>query len=194
MARNKKQEIISTAARLFAQHGFEDTTTLGIAGEAGVTEPLLYYHFRGKEEIFSIVIRDFFDQYQKIICDLPRETNTSLAKIANLLRKHTEIAVLYPHEAKLILSACPAMLDRGYSVCWEVLEGQKRLLDNYLEKTLREGIKSGEFKDYPIPETVAVLRCLINGIFRNKVMHNPEDAAYEEMAVEFCKSSLLRDN
>jgi len=194
MARNKKQDIISTAARLFAQHGFEDTTTLGIAREAGVTEPLLYYHFRGKDEIFSLVIREFFTQYREMVQKLPAHTSTGFEKIANLIRMHVEISATHPHQAKLILSACPAMLIRGYSVCWEVLENQKNLLNEYLQKTLREGIESGEFKDYPIPETVAVLRCLINGIFRNKVMHNPEDAAYEEMAVEFCKSSLLRDN
>jgi len=192
MARNKKQDIVSTAARLFAQHGFEDTTTLGIAREAGVTEPLLYYHFRGKDEIFSLVIREFFTQYREMVQELPARTPTSFEKIANLIRMHIEISATHPHQAKLILSACPAMLIRGCSVCWEVLENQKNLLDEYLEHTLREGIRSGEFKEYPIPETISVLRCFINGIFRNKVMHGEEEAEYEEMAVEFCRNSLIR--
>jgi len=39
--------------RLFASQGFEGTTTLQIAGEGGVTEPLLYYHFKGKDELFT---------------------------------------------------------------------------------------------------------------------------------------------
>ncbi|MFO7818200.1 MAG: TetR/AcrR family transcriptional regulator [Thermodesulfobacteriota bacterium] len=192
MAGNKKQDIISTAARLFAQQGFEDTTTQGIAREAGVTEPLLYYHFRGKDEIFSIVIREFFTQYREMVRKLPTNTPTSFEKIANLIRMHMEISATHPHQAKLILSACPAMLIRGCSVCWEVLENQKKLLDAYLKDTLREGIQSGEFKNYPVPETISVLRCFINGLFRNKLMHRKEETEYEEMAVEFCRSSLLR--
>ena len=36
---NKKQNIIQAATRLFAEQGFEGTTTLQIANEAGVTDP-----------------------------------------------------------------------------------------------------------------------------------------------------------
>jgi len=46
----KKQNIIQAAARLFAEQGFEGTTTLQIAHEADVTEPLIYYHFKGKDQ------------------------------------------------------------------------------------------------------------------------------------------------
>ena len=44
---NKKQNIIQ-AACLFAEQGYDGPTTLQIANEAGVTEPLIYYHFKGK--------------------------------------------------------------------------------------------------------------------------------------------------
>ena len=50
---NKKQDIIQAAARVFEEQGFEGTSTLGIAKEAGVTEPLIYYHFKGREETCS---------------------------------------------------------------------------------------------------------------------------------------------
>ena len=39
---NKKQNIIQAATHLFAEQGFEGTTTLQIANEADVTEPLIY--------------------------------------------------------------------------------------------------------------------------------------------------------
>ncbi len=60
MAINKKQNILKTAADLFSSQGFGNTTTLQIAREARVTEPLLYYHFQGKEDIFSVIIEDVF--------------------------------------------------------------------------------------------------------------------------------------
>jgi AcrR family transcriptional regulator len=53
---NKKQTILKTAARLFAAQGFDGTTTLQISREAGVTEPLIYYHFNGKDDLFTRII------------------------------------------------------------------------------------------------------------------------------------------
>ncbi len=192
MAQTKKETILSTAARLFAQQGFEDTTTLQIANEAGVTEPLLYYHFQGKEEIFSIVIRDFFTQYRKLIDGLSKKANTGFEKLAELIRVHLEIPEYYPHETNLVLSVCPAMLFRGYPVCREVLEEQRKILDSYLEEILQEGVESGEFRDCPLAETVAVLRCFVNGIFRNKLLQRPDEVPNAEAAVAFCRYSLLK--
>ena len=60
MAKNKKNKIIATSTKLFAVQGFDNTTTLQIAKESGVTEPLLYYHFKGKEEIFTDIINRIF--------------------------------------------------------------------------------------------------------------------------------------
>ena len=38
----KKHELVRAAVRLFAENGFDGTTTLRIAKAAGVTEPLIY--------------------------------------------------------------------------------------------------------------------------------------------------------
>jgi AcrR family transcriptional regulator len=39
---SKRDAILKTAARLFATQGFDGTTTIQIAREAGATEPLIY--------------------------------------------------------------------------------------------------------------------------------------------------------
>ena len=48
-----RQAILESATRLFGSTGFYATTTLEIAAEADVTEPLIYYHFKGKDELFT---------------------------------------------------------------------------------------------------------------------------------------------
>ena len=53
----KKQNIIQAANHLFAEQGFEDTTTLQIDNEADITEPLIYYHFKAKGELFSHILK-----------------------------------------------------------------------------------------------------------------------------------------
>ena len=68
---NKKQTILKSAARLFATQGFDGTTTQQIAREAGVTEPLIYYHFKGKDELFTSIIQTGFTEYLSRIGGLP---------------------------------------------------------------------------------------------------------------------------
>jgi len=44
--------ILDTAARLFAQNGFDATTMNNLAKEASVNKALIYYYFKDKEDIF----------------------------------------------------------------------------------------------------------------------------------------------
>ena len=60
---SKRETILKTAARLFAAQGFDGTTTLQIAREAGATEPLIYYHFKGKDDLFTRIIDATFLEY-----------------------------------------------------------------------------------------------------------------------------------
>ena len=60
---SKIESILKTAARLFATQGFDATTTIQLACEAGVTEPLIYYHFKGKDDLFTRIIDAAFSEY-----------------------------------------------------------------------------------------------------------------------------------
>ena len=56
----KKNNIIKAATHFFASQGFDGTTTKAISDKAGVTEPLLYYHFSGKDEIYTSILDAIF--------------------------------------------------------------------------------------------------------------------------------------
>lgn len=57
-AQDRKDAIVKAALPLFARKGFADTTTKELARAAGVSEPLLYKHFPGKEALY-LEIQDF---------------------------------------------------------------------------------------------------------------------------------------
>ncbi|MEW6554535.1 MAG: TetR/AcrR family transcriptional regulator [Actinomycetota bacterium] len=50
-AAERKQAIIKAAERCLARKGFYNCTTADIAAAAGITEPVLYQHFRDKSDI-----------------------------------------------------------------------------------------------------------------------------------------------
>jgi len=52
----RKAQLLDSAAALFGSHGYQGTTTSDLANAAGVTEPIIYRHFRNKKELFIAVI------------------------------------------------------------------------------------------------------------------------------------------
>jgi AcrR family transcriptional regulator len=53
-----RERILATAERLFAERGFDRTSTARIAAAAGVPHGLIFYHFKTKMELLLAVIRD----------------------------------------------------------------------------------------------------------------------------------------
>lgn len=56
-APQRREQLIEVATKLFAKTGYEATTTAVIAHAAGVTEPILYRHFKNKQELFVAIVR-----------------------------------------------------------------------------------------------------------------------------------------
>jgi AcrR family transcriptional regulator len=52
----RKASIVEAAIRLFGEKGFRGTTTREIAAAVGVSEPILYEHFKTKSDLYSAII------------------------------------------------------------------------------------------------------------------------------------------
>ncbi len=55
-AAKRREQLLETASTLFAQYGFAGATTAQIARAAGVTEPIIYRHFKSKRDLFVALI------------------------------------------------------------------------------------------------------------------------------------------
>lgn len=51
----RKAQLISIAAKIFAEEGYTETTIERISNEAGITGPALYRHFSSKQEILDTI-------------------------------------------------------------------------------------------------------------------------------------------
>jgi AcrR family transcriptional regulator len=53
---DRRQAIVDAASALFAERGFRGVTTRELARSVGVSEPVLYEHFRTKEDLYAAII------------------------------------------------------------------------------------------------------------------------------------------
>src|SRR5690606_15735066 len=51
-AAKRREQLLDCAAGLFASHGYARATTAELARAAGVTEPIIYRHFKSKRDLF----------------------------------------------------------------------------------------------------------------------------------------------
>jgi AcrR family transcriptional regulator len=52
----RREQLLAIGRRLFAEKGFEGTSVEEIAATAGVSKPVVYEHFGGKEGLYEVVV------------------------------------------------------------------------------------------------------------------------------------------
>ena len=188
----KKQNIIRAATRLFAEQGYDGTTTLQITQEAGVTEPLIYYHFKGKDDLFSHILENSFKDYFFGLDSPKKETGTQFERVERLIDFHFKFVEKMPDEIYMAVTICPAKLKDPGHICTKIVQRQLNWLKSYLTDCLKKGIKSGEFNRVPLSETVNLLIAMLNGVLRQRGLRLADINGMRDATVEFCKRSLVR--
>jgi AcrR family transcriptional regulator len=189
---NKKQDIIQAATLLFSEQGFVATTTLQISKKARITEPMIYYHFTGKDQLFTRIISETFTRYYEHLEGLPQKTRTEFEKIANLIALHLDIVEEMPDQIYLAASACPARLKDPEDVCRRNIDTMQARLKNYLTGCLEDGISGGEFYPVDVAATVDLLIVLLVGLLRQKSLKVMQIQGIKQTAVDFCRRSLIK--
>jgi AcrR family transcriptional regulator len=54
--KERREQLLDVGRRLFAERGFEGTSVEEIAAKAGVSKPVVYEHFGGKEGLYAVVV------------------------------------------------------------------------------------------------------------------------------------------
>jgi len=55
-ANQRRAQLLDTAAEVFAVRGYSGATTAELAEAAGVSEPIIYRHFKSKKDLFIALV------------------------------------------------------------------------------------------------------------------------------------------
>ena len=89
----KRTRIREAAAKLFAEKGFENTTTRDIAGAAGINNASLYYYFDSKEQLLYQILEEVIRTGLERMTEIEQSARPLKEKLASTLRIHTTAAV-----------------------------------------------------------------------------------------------------
>src|SRR4030042_4489907 len=60
---NKKDQILAAASECFARFGYKKTTLDDIGKKIGLNKASIYHYFKSKEEIFTQIVLNEFEQF-----------------------------------------------------------------------------------------------------------------------------------
>lgn len=145
-----QDEILSSAATLFADKGFRAITINDVAASLGYTKSVVYYYFKNKNEILWQIFNRMHQCYEDTIVGILQEdlpTDETLKKILcqhalNVMQRKDWTAIYFRDESEL---EEPQRL---------LIRKRKREYDKMIEGVYQRGVVEGLFK--PVPTHIAV--------------------------------------
>lgn len=175
LARDERREqILSSALRLFAERGLAATRIADIAAAAGMSQGLLYRYFASKETIFTALIAEAFGRMNEACrmleeMALPPRAKVELAatRLIEGLEQHADTALYHLLIAQATASeAIPAEAKA-------VIRAQGPYPYAVLARIFAEGQRGGVFrKDSPEMQALSFWM-MIKGISIHRASHGP---------------------
>ena len=182
----RRREVVNTAARLFAERGYHNTSIDDLVAATGLQRGGLYHYIEGKQHLLLLtheeLIAPLLVRAEAIAAaDLPAE-----AKLRELLRAwvahvagHRDHMVVFGEERRLIESD-PA---------WHEVRAARERFQSLLEEVLREGDRKGRF----VIEDIGIVQMSILGIVNHMPQWlDPEGRLAPEQVADRCLDVLLR--
>lgn len=189
---SRKDDIINAAVSLFAENGYAATPTAAVAKKAGVAEGLIFHHFKNKAGILLAIFRELDDIYVSEIKTLTKKAATGLEALLAVVRYHFEFAESHSAKVVVLMRDFPSELTSPDSEAGKIITEHLRITINQIKKCIEQGRADGSIRDVPVEETAYLIRGLLNGLSRFKIIMpgiqiNPD--IYTE-AEKFCYRSL----
>ena len=148
------QEIITTAAELFGERGYDGVSLEDVADRLDVTKGSLYYYFASKDDLVTAAIETLGNDWTARLEGLPAANEGAPAsRLRALIREHVTIAVReYPAALRLFLvpqSWPQPQHDR--------IKDLRRRHDLVFRRIIEDGVAIG---DFTVTNVDTVLQCM----------------------------------
>ncbi len=137
------REILSTAKRLFAQHGLKKTTMEDIANAMGKGKSTLYYYFPGKTEIFQAVVDEEMRNLLRFTRQAINMATTAREKLKAYCRTRVSVMDKFQNLSLVVY-------EEIFNHIGDILKLKQKhdeIQIELIKEIIKGGVQSGEFKD-----------------------------------------------
>lgn len=145
--------LLDSAAKLFAEKGYTDTSVREIVDLAGVTKPVLYYYFKNKEGIFKAILELAETGQKEALAEVISSTGHFMTRLLNLFQTVREGVSSNENLFKLINTL---IMGPSHGMPEYDLEAFTGMLTTALKQLYLDARENGEVIDAD-PDAVALM-------------------------------------
>ena len=189
---NRKQAIMETATRLFAEKGFYNTSTVEIAESAGVAHGTIFYHYKNKEGIMLEIFQHAGDIYLEEMAAAAESRKSGMEKIEAILRFNTAFRHTHSRQLLIFLRDFPEKLNSQESELKTMVEATSERVLELISCCLEAGIADGSIAPVDTRKTAFIINGLTFGLLHMDLLSPVQVPELEEDVNQFCRAALLR--
>jgi len=156
----RKEVILSKAAWLFREKGYNATSMRDLAEEVGVEAASLYNHINSKSEILQEICFKVANRFMSHIEDVTQRDQPAIQKLDAILRFHIR-NMLELYEEVYVSDREWKHLAEPYLFNFQ---NQRRVYRQRIASIIEEGIQKGEIKQIDAPTAVLIILHAVSGI------------------------------
>ncbi|MFV3308296.1 TetR/AcrR family transcriptional regulator [Pseudomonas sp. NY15181] len=183
--RQKKQayvqdEILASAATLFAEKGFRAITINDVAASLGYTKSVVYYYFKNKNEILWQIFLRMHESYRASIGEVLEKQLPPAQTLREILYNHA-LHVMKRKDWTAIYFRDESELESDQRA---LMSKRKREYDALIEDVYRNGVEVGCFKNVPCHIAVSGFMGMCNWL--HTWFNDQGTLTAEEVAEYYC--------
>jgi AcrR family transcriptional regulator len=139
----RRQAIVDTSAKVFAQRGYHATGLTELCAANGLGKGALYHYIRSKEELLAAIHDRVMDEVMAGADRVAAAGGSPSAQLAMLGDELLDVIHRYPDHVWVFLHEFPALTGERA----EHFRVRRREYEARVEAVLRDGIRAGEFRN-----------------------------------------------
>ncbi|MEJ7685346.1 MAG: TetR/AcrR family transcriptional regulator [Segetibacter sp.] len=162
------REILSTAKKLFSEHGLKKTTMEDIAIAMGKGKSTLYYYFPGKTEIFEAVVDEELKNLLRLTRQAINMATTAKDKLKAYVRTRAAAMEKFHNLSAVVYeNICHHVAD-----ILKLKEKHDETQIDLIKEIIIGGVQSGEFKEIA-ERNIKLFSCTLVAAFRGLELSLP---------------------
>lgn len=181
----KKEEILRSAAAIFAEKGYHGTTMEEVAAKLLMTKGSMYYYFKNKDALLfhchQMIMEKSIGKMEEVL----NSTLTWTEKLKNAIKAHVQLAT---SEKSMFMVMDKPNQHFTDEYLQEILASRTKYAQ-YFDQILLEGIRSKEFQNVDVKMVRMIILGALNWI---QEWYSPEGEKSGEEISEAFSAYLLK--
>lgn len=184
--KDQRVRILESAAKLFANKGYEEASLNDIAADVKLSKAALYHYFSGKDEIIEEITMTTLENLRRYVDSAVDESQPAAARLSQAMDLHAKFFEENFWAFTAMLMGFGGI--RSVNLRARAVE-LRETHENMFRRIIRDGVKSGEFVDIDPALTARAALSLLSWMAR---WYKPGGKNHaHEIASEFCNLLLF---